>query len=296
MSTTEPKEIVHTPDQVFELPRPLAIEPFDPRRYMATREIAVGLSKSELIPKAYHGKPEDIMLAMETLRTVGLNPVTALSSTFVINSKVKIYGEAWLGIIQSTPGYGGMAESWDPKLDGGTATTTFRRFIAAVWQSLTKSFSMEQAKMAKLAGKDTYGTYPQDMLTWRARTRAGALFSDRLQGLQPAEAGEEYALELDARPEPPSVPIDTTEAKKLAENPNRSTHVIEKVVLDRESKPDSKTKWALFRIDTVDGAKFYTKEPDVADFATSLTGKAVAISFAPAAQDMRAVTKIEPVE
>lgn len=295
MSETD-AAIVRHPDALYTAPQ-ATIETFDPARYVGMREVALGLSRSGLIPEAYRGKPEDIMLAMEVLRTVGLNPVASLSDTYVINARVKIYGEAWLGIIQATPGYGGMAETWDAQKDGGTATCTFRRFIGGTWQSLTKDFSMARAKSAKLVGKGTYETYPQELITWRARTRAGALFSDRLHGLKPAEAGaDETELTYDAPPPPPAVPIDTQEQAKLAEAPNRSSHVIAEVVLERESKPDAKSPWKLWAIKTVDGETYYSKEADIADFATSLKGKAAVISFAPAAQNMRVVTRIEPVE
>jgi hypothetical protein len=273
------------------------VEPFSIERYELTRPLAKELSTSELIPKAYHGKVADIMLAMEKLRSLGLNPVVSLSGTYVVNGRVSIWGDTWLGVIQSAPGYGGMQETFDKDLDGGTAYTTFRRYIAGAWQVLTKSFSLEDAKKAKLAGKDTYASFPKDMLQWRARTRAGALFADILQGMKPAEVQNDIPdAEIVEQAPPPAVPMDKIEAAKQAEAPNRSSHVIGGVVLERESKPESKTKWQLFRVDCVDGEKFYTKEPDLADYARSFIGKAVLISFALAAQDTRAITKIEGVE
>lgn len=280
--------------QVVETPPQRVAAAFDIVRYDGMRSIATEMSKSDLIPKVYHGKPADVLLAMTKLDTLGLNPVAALSGTYVIGNRVSLWGETWLAVIQSAPGYAGMSESWDATTK--TATTTFRRVIMGTVQSLTKSFSMEDAKTAKLAGKDTYGNFPQDMLTWRARTRAGALFADVMQGMVPAEVAGDYTVELDARPEPVAVPVDTQEAKKLAEaGPRKVSVVLAGTTLERESKPDARAPWKLWKITAVEGGPFYTKEPAVAAVAQNLEGKAAVVTFNSPRPDMLEAVALEAV-
>src|ERR1035437_5557451 len=208
---SENQDIVHVAEYDREgttlttIPR---VEPFSIDLYERMRPIAKELATSSLIPAAYKGKEADIMLAMEKLRTLGLNPVTALSGTFVLNGRVSIFGQTWLGVVQAAPGYGGMTETWDEATK--TATTTFKRLILGQLQSHTGVFSETLAKTAKIHGQNVHATYPKDMLQWRARTRAGDLFSDVLQGMVPAEVAEDYTVELDAQPPAlPAIPIDT---------------------------------------------------------------------------------------
>lgn len=275
--------------------------PFDIVRYEAMKGIATEMSKSDLIPKAYHGKPADVLFAMEKLNSLGLNPVAALSGTYVIGNRVSLWGETWLAVVQAAPGYAGMSESWDAATK--TATTTFYRIVLGTRQSLTKSFSMEDAKTAKLAGKDTYGNYPQDMLTWRARTRAGALFADVLQGMAPAEVAGDYTVELDSRAEPAAggyVPQRRSEVAAppavaaALPPPAGGSFVLADVTVDASGKKDGKD-WTIFKIAVVEGGPFFTKEETVADFARSLKGKAVRITHQLAKGDKPVVTSLEEI-
>lgn len=306
MSSNE-KAIVPAGVESYAPPR--ASGAFDIARYEAMKGVATEMSKSDLIPKAYHGKPADVLFAMEKLNSLGLNPVAALSGTYVIGNRVSLWGETWLAVLQAAPGYAGMSESWDAATK--TATTTFSRVIMGVKQSLSKSFSMEDAKTAKLAGKDTYGNFPQDMITWRARTRAGALFADVLQGMAPAEVAGDYTVELDARQEAPAdyVPRRKSEiaapaaAPALPEQklsnapatPAGESFVLADVTVDASGKKDG-VEWTIFKIGTVEGGDFYSKEKETADLARSLKGKAVRLTFDVRKGDRRVISHVEPIQ
>jgi hypothetical protein len=162
-----------------------------PRSYAELEHLSLQLSESGLIPKELRGKPGDIIVAMETLRTIGLNPIAGLQGAFVVNGRVSIFGEWWLGLIQGSPVYNGHTEEWDE--DTKTATVSFRR--KGVPEPFVGTFSWADAVAAKLASKDLYQQYPKDMLTWRARHRAGsAAFADILHGIIPSEIAEDFTV------------------------------------------------------------------------------------------------------
>ena len=52
------------------------------------------LAKSQMVPKQYQGKPEDILVAVQWGYEIGLAPLQALQNISVINGKPSVYGDA----------------------------------------------------------------------------------------------------------------------------------------------------------------------------------------------------------
>ena len=63
------------------------------------------LSTSSFIPKDFHGKPGDILVAIQWGMEIGLAPLQALQNIAVINGRPTIWGDAALGIVQAHPEY-----------------------------------------------------------------------------------------------------------------------------------------------------------------------------------------------
>ena len=52
------------------------------------------LANSSMVPKAYQGKPQDILVCVHWGYEMGLAPMQALQNIAVINGKPSVYGDA----------------------------------------------------------------------------------------------------------------------------------------------------------------------------------------------------------
>ena len=170
-----------------------------PANMSEAMEMAQLLAKSQMIPKAYQGKPQDALVAMMMGCELGLNPIQALQNIAVINGKPSIFGDALAALMLNHPAFGGMEESFDDA--GMTATCT-------VWRKggprHTQAFSEADARKAGLWGKSgPWAQYPKRMLQMRARGFAiRSQFADALAGLITREEAEDMPVERNITPTP----------------------------------------------------------------------------------------------
>jgi hypothetical protein len=150
------------------------------------------LAKSQMVPRQYQGKPEDVLVAIQWGCEVGLAPLQSLQNIAVINGKPSIYGDAAMALVLASPVCEGIEESIE---DEGTpnpvAVCIARRRGRAPVES---RFSVEDAKRAGLWGKQgPWTAYPKRMLAMRARGFAiRDCFADVLKGLITAEEAQDY--------------------------------------------------------------------------------------------------------
>jgi hypothetical protein len=174
-----------------------------PQTLDAAWRMAQLFAKSDLLPKGYRGKPEDVLVAIQLGAEVGLAPMQAIQSIAVINGKPTIYGDGLLAVILNSPLYSGMDE-WlevggglrvegraltpeELKADTTAAICTFYRTQNP--DPVTRRFSVGQARRANLLGKaGPWQEYPDRMLAMRARMLAARdCFPDLLRGIHAAE-------------------------------------------------------------------------------------------------------------
>ena len=177
--------------------------------WRAGMDIANVLAKSALVPKAYQGRPEDVIVAMQCGAEIGLPPMAALQSIAVVNGKPALYGDGFLGVIMASPHYVKHAEYYvsaeGVELDALTAADLAKDATTAVskfWrrgipEPFVGTFSIADAKRAGLWTKEgNWKTYPQRMLIWRARGFAGRNgFAPELRGLKLAAEVEDYGAD-----------------------------------------------------------------------------------------------------
>jgi hypothetical protein len=182
------------------------------------------LANSNMVPKQYMGKPQDIMVCIQWGMEMGLAPMQALQNIAVINGKPSVYGDAMMALVQASPVCEGVEESIE---DEGTSNPV------AVCVAKRKNrkpvvakFSVEDAKRAGLWGKQgPWSAYPKRMMQMRARGFAlRDAFPDVLKGLISAEEAADYPdeakprpttkpanpLDLVAKPEPVAIPAMTS--------------------------------------------------------------------------------------
>jgi hypothetical protein len=150
------------------------------------------LAKSQMVPRQYQGKPEDILVAVQWGCEVGLAPMQALQNIAVINGKPSVYGDAAMALVLASPVCEGIEESIE---DEGTPNPVAVCVARRKGRNPVRStFSVEDAKRAGLWGKQgPWSAYPKRMLAMRARGFAiRDAFADVLKGLITAEEAQDY--------------------------------------------------------------------------------------------------------
>lgn len=139
-------------------------------------------AKSNLVPPAYKGKPEDIMLAVQMGSEVGLAPMQALQNIATINGRPALWGDAQLGLCKSHPHWVSIEET----MTGAGETLKAKCVVIRNGEPpVVREFGYVQAKQAGLWGKSGPWTqYPDRMMQMRARGFAlRDAFPDALRGL-----------------------------------------------------------------------------------------------------------------
>ena len=175
---------------------------FAPTTFTEARQFAEELASSSLVPKAYTGKPLDVLVAMQWGAEIGLAPMQALQNIAVINGKPSVYGDAAMALVQASPSCEGIEEFFE----GTDGTGNYTAVCIAHRKGrkpVTARFSVEDAKRAGLWGKQGPWTqYPKRMLQMRARGFAlRDAFPDALKGLITVEEAQDFPDE--AKPRPP---------------------------------------------------------------------------------------------
>lgn len=186
---------------------------FAPVTITEAMEFSKMLADSSMVPKAYQGKPQDILVCVQWGQEIGLAPLQALQNIAVINGKPSIYGDAMMALVQASSQCEGIEES----IEGEGTVNPVATCIAhrKGRKPVTAKFSVEDAKRAGLWGKGgPWQAYPKRMLQMRARGFAlRDQFADVLKGLLTIEEAWDTTEAPDVAPkvakrEMPANPLD----------------------------------------------------------------------------------------
>ncbi len=151
--------------------------------------------KSGFAPKGMDSA-EKVFLAVQMGMELGISPMMSLQNAAVINGRPGFFGELVVALIQSDHEFEDMITEYGGDGDNYGCSVTIKR------RGKTPSvgtFTVRQAKAADLidnpAKKDTWGKYTDDMLFWRAFSRAKRIFSDKLRGFRMVEELRDYPEE-----------------------------------------------------------------------------------------------------
>lgn len=192
---------------------------FDASQFNHWLDVATKLSKTTMIPKAYIGKPMDILVSMEMGQTVGLSMMQALQSIAVINGIPAIYGDAPLAICQNHPNFEWIRE--EPIYKGDTVYGYRCTIKRRNNDPHVVEFTIDNAKKAGLWGKaGPWTQYSERMLQLRARGFAlRNTFPDALKGIQIKEEIEDiHVIDVQSQKQTQSQRINSLLAKKGINN------------------------------------------------------------------------------
>jgi hypothetical protein len=191
------------------------------------------LSNSNMVPKAYQGKPQDILVCVQWGMEMGLAPMQALQNIAVINGKPSVYGDAMMALVQASPVCEDVEEYFENEGTPNPVAVCVAKRKGR--KPVTAKFSVEDAKRAGLWAKQgPWSAYPKRMMQMRARGFAlRDAFPDVLKGLISAEEAQDYPdeakprpakditprnpLDMVAKPAPVAIPAITTDPAVIAE-------------------------------------------------------------------------------
>ncbi len=179
-----------------------------PRNLDEAWRMAEAFYLADMVPAGLKGKQDGekeikakLMLAICKGAEVGYGPVTAVGTILVINGKACIYGDGATALVQNSGKIEWIKTSVESKENSGKwgegykVTVSLKRKDQG--ESYVRSFSFEDAKRARLSGKQGPWTdYPERQCYWRAASwayRDGA--ADALMGLAVAEEVGDYAID-----------------------------------------------------------------------------------------------------
>lgn len=169
-----------------------------PKDLAEAMQLAKLIAESDLAPKDFKGKPENVLIAVQMGAEIGISPMQSIQNIAVINGKPSIYGDMGKALLlkkgcrieeRDTKEIKAKGEAWCQitRPDGSPPTV--------------RTYSVDNAKEASLWGKQgpwTTNTWRQ--MAWRAfwfAARDGA--ADMLRGLAGVEEVRDY---IDITPEP----------------------------------------------------------------------------------------------
>ena len=166
------------------------------------------LASSSMVPKAYQGKPQDVLVCVQWGYEMGLAPMQALQNIAVINGKPSVYGDAAMALVQASPVCEDVEEYFE---DEGTPNPVAVCVAKRKGRKpVTVRFSVEDAKRAGLWGKQgPWSAYPKRMMQMRARGFAlRDAFPDVLKGMITAEEAQDYPSDVYR-----NAPVNTIQTK-----------------------------------------------------------------------------------
>lgn len=175
-------------------PRDLTPAPaFDlsPRSLAEALQFADLLSKSDMVPKEYAGKPGNILVAVQWGAEIGLKPLQAMQNIATINGRPSLWGDAALALVRASQHCEYVIETQE----GDVATCRAKRRGSPA--ETVGKFSQVDAVKAGLAGKSgPWSQYPSRMRQLRARAFClRDAFPDVLKGISIAEEAMDVPAE-----------------------------------------------------------------------------------------------------
>ncbi len=155
-------------------------------------KLATQLASSEMVPKCFRGKPQDLFIAWSLGYQIGMPPEQAMQCIAVINGKAAMWGDDMLALCMAHKDFEDIIE--EPILKDGKVfgyTCTVKRKGR---EPKSNKFDLNDAKRAGLVGKaGPWTQYEERMLKLRARgfTLRDA-FPDALKGIKAREEVEDY--------------------------------------------------------------------------------------------------------
>lgn len=171
-------------------------------------DLAVSIASTELVPAKLRNRPDAVAAVILAGREIGLPPMTALRTVFIVDGKPALYAEAMLALVLAAGHEVRYLES-----TGSVCTVVGKRKGSTSEHQVT--WTLDEARRAGLSGQ-VWNKYPRAMLKHRATAElCRDLFADVLAGLAAVEEVAETEVSQDG-PAEPAPPRERVRRKKAA--------------------------------------------------------------------------------
>lgn len=186
-----------------------------PSNFAEAMEYSKMIANSELAPKDYRNKPNNVIIAIQMGSEIGLSPMQSLQNISIINGKPCVWGDAALALVQASPNY----EYCNEEQDANKAICALKRKGEPEYiVTFTKQDAIDACLWNKVG---PWKQYPKRMMQMRARGFAlRDKFADVLMGLNIAEEVGDY------------IDVTPSNEKKEFVNQQEITDVIEYADVD----------------------------------------------------------------
>lgn len=273
---------------------------FMPTSVPEMMELAKLIAASNFCPKGFNGRAGDVLVVMMMSAELGIPYFQGLQNICVINGRPTVWGDLVTALVHSSGELEYILESWDEDSETATATVKRKGFPERV-----ETFSMADARRARLAGKDTYVQYPQRMCKWRALTFAlRAEFPDVLKGMLIAEEAMDYPPVVQVNPIAPVRALTAAMTDEFLAPPSkekkpkgkaapaepagelvrvRLSEMIKEGVTPGKKPGDAPKPWTLYKVTLEDGREMSAFSSTVHEtaFHAAEVGVAVRIKTRP---------------
>lgn len=131
-----------------------------------TFRLAQALALSNLLPSALKGKPNDVLVSILYGQELGLAPMQAIQSVYVVQGRPTISAQLWVALARRAGHKIRVTE------ETATSCTVEVERGDDPGHPTRVTYTLEQAKAAKLAGKDVWQQHAAAMLYARAVSTA----------------------------------------------------------------------------------------------------------------------------
>lgn len=187
-----------------------------PQTLKEAMELATVLASSNMLPKQFQEKPENVLVAMMWSKNLNIPAIQGMQYIAVVNGRPSLYGDGLLAVCMNSGLLLDIKEEFKQEGENFVAFCTVTR--QGKETPVVGTFSVNDAKRAGLWGKaGPWTQYPKRMLKMRARSFAlRDAFPDVLSGMASAEEMEDV---IDVRPAPAAeaapAQAEMTETRKM---------------------------------------------------------------------------------
>ena len=154
------------------------------------------IANSNMVPKAFQGKPADVLVAIQMGAELGLPTMQAVQNIAVINGRPTLWGDGMRAVIMSQSDLVDFKEWYDENTKTAHCKIS-RKLPQGSIADFNGSFSEEDAKNAGLLGRQgPWQQYRKRMQQMRAFGFAARdAYAHALRGIQLAEEVRDYPVE-----------------------------------------------------------------------------------------------------
>lgn len=156
--------------------------------------IAKSFSKSEMCPKSFKDKPEEVYIAILKGLELGISPMQACQSICVVNGTPMLYGSIVYSLGMSHPNFESYDVEYSDNFESCKAIINRKKGKPVIFE-----YTKKEAEMEGLLGRDVWKKHLKKML-WRRATRVAfeMAFPDAYAGISLSE--EEKIEDIQKQP------------------------------------------------------------------------------------------------